>query len=70
MTFTGKEYFFFTDSRGDDILDGSFEEEINVDFKTSRSTGLLIYTGMLCLYLYYVIYIILCYTFKINNYLF
>lgn len=43
LTFTGKEYFSYempSDSTS------SYEEEMTIDFKTTRSTGLLAYAGM------------------------
>jgi len=45
LTFTGKEYFEF---QADSVIfesQRSLEEEFNIEFKTTRSTGLLIYAG-------------------------
>ena len=44
LTFTGKEYFSFQIPTGSSFAT-TFEEEFNFDFKTSRSTGLLLYAG-------------------------
>ncbi len=49
MTFTGKEYFEFHGDSADTNGQQSIEEEFNVEFKTSRSTGLLIYAGRIML---------------------
>lgn len=44
ITFTGKEHFSFQ-VPADSESTGSVEEELNIEFKTSRSTGLLVYAG-------------------------
>ena len=44
LTFTGKEYFSF-EIPTDENIGSTYEEEFNIDFKTSRSTGLLAYAG-------------------------
>ena len=44
LTFTGKDYFSFEAPNGDSFAT-TYEEEFNLDFKTSRSSGLLAYAG-------------------------
>ena len=44
ITFTGKDYFSLQVA-ADSQAGASFEEDLSVEFKTSRSTGLLLYAG-------------------------
>ncbi len=46
LTFTGKEYFLYEMPSDLGSLVTTYEEEFTIDFKTSRSTGLLAYAGM------------------------
>lgn len=45
LTFTGKEYFSFEIPNESGDIVTTYEEELILDFKTSRSTGLLAYAG-------------------------
>jgi hypothetical protein len=44
LTFMGKEYFSFELPSGTPYSI-TYEEEFDIDFKTSRSTGLFFYSG-------------------------
>jgi hypothetical protein len=44
MTFDGRDSYNFEIQKSSTIM-RNYEEEINLEFKTSRSSGLLVFTG-------------------------